>query len=115
RLGSLSSWRAMKNVSTSPGAICERCTSKRGSRCCIYPFLILGFQPEMTWNRQSNRRLPTHRQETISSFIVLRALGELDCLRHVLRNGVWGSQGVTHSNGYDTISPVLWKRRSNNG
>jgi hypothetical protein len=54
-----------EEVSTRPDAICERCTSKRGSRCCICPFLILGFQPEMTWNRQSNTPLPTLKLGTI--------------------------------------------------
>ena len=63
-----------------PGAICERCTTKRDSRCCICPYLISGFQPKRTWNRQFNKRLPMHKQDTISSFIVLQVLGVLDSL-----------------------------------
>jgi hypothetical protein len=43
----------------------EQITVKRASRCCICPFLILGFQPEMTWNRQSNTRLPMLKLDTI--------------------------------------------------
>src|SRR5205823_15133780 len=62
----ISSWRVMKSVSTRPDAICERCTSKRASRCCTCPFLISVCLPKTTWNRQSNRRLPTPKQDTIS-------------------------------------------------
>src|SRR5438128_56917 len=67
RLQLLSSWRATKHVSIRRDAICERCTTKRDSRCCICPFLILGCQQETTWNRQFNKRLPTRKQGTISS------------------------------------------------
>src|SRR5262245_21727689 len=105
----------MRNVFTRPDAICERCTSKRNSSCCIYRFLILEFRPQTTWNRQSNKRLPTRKQDTILSFIVLRVLGELDCLRHIWRNGYSVSLVLRLFSGFDVLFLVLWKRRSNNG
>src|SRR5215468_5730040 len=115
RLASLSSWRATKNVFTRQDTICERCTSKRDSRCCICPFLISVCLPKTTWNRQSNTRLPTHRQDITLLFTVLQALVGLDSLWRIWQSGVWVSLVLRHSSGCDTISLVLWKPLSNNG
>jgi hypothetical protein len=70
--------------------------------------------PKTTWNRQSNTPLPPLKLGTISSFIVLRALGELDCLPPTWQSGAWDSLVLRCSSGCDAIFPVLWKRRSNN-
>src|SRR6266705_2613026 len=115
RLQLLSSWRAMKNVSTRPEAICERCTSKRDSRCCICPCLLLGFQPQTTWNRQFNRRLPMLKLGTISSFIVLRVLVGLDCLPPTWQSGVWDSLVLRLFSGCDALFLVLSKHLRHNG
>ena len=104
-----------ENVSRRQAAICERCTSKRASRCSICPFLISGFQPSTTWNRQFNKRLPMLKQDAISSFTAQRALGVLDCLPLIWRNGAWGSLVLRLSSGYDAIFPTPWKHQHNNG
>src|SRR5438094_423755 len=105
----------MTNVSTRRDAICERCTSKRNSRCCIYPFLILGCQPKTTWNRQSNTQLPTHKQDSTSSFTAQRALGGLDCLQRTWQSAGWVFLGLRLFSGFDVLFPELWKPLGNNG
>jgi len=94
--------------------ICERCTSKRDSRCSIYRSPTLACQLKTTWNRQSNTRLPTHKQDSTSPFIVLQVLGVLGSLWRIWGSGIWGSLGLRLSNGCDAISPMLRKRLRNN-
>jgi hypothetical protein len=55
------------------------------------------------------------KQDTISWFIVQRALGALDSLWHISQSGAWGFLVLRLFSGSDVLFPVLWKRRSNNG
>ena len=115
RLRSLSSWRAMKNVSIRRGCNLRALYRRAGFQVLYLPMPDFGVPTPEDLEQAVQHTIAYAQAGHHIGFTAQRALGELGCLPPTWQSGIWVSLVLRLSSGFDTISPMRSKRLSNNG